>query len=88
MFNSDFHKIGEDFYSPTFGYPAQRIGSYDVELNEHSTLNGAGVDPYSKYVAPQKDWENKTRALSSSIGAHGESHCKKKQRKYNRVFGW
>lgn len=88
MFNSDFQQIGDDFYSPTFGYPAQRIRNYDMELIEHVTLNGLGQSPYSKRVAPQKDWENRTMALSGSIGSHGESHANKKLRKYSRVFNW
>jgi len=88
MYNSDFHQIGEEFYSPTFGYPAKRIRNYDMELNEHVTLNGLGHSPYSKRVAPQKGWENRTMARSRSLGSHGESHANKKMRKYARVFGW
>lgn len=88
MFMDDTYEIGERYYSPPFGYPPQRIGSYDNILRGHITLTGAGVDPVSKPVAKQKDWQEESLYLRGLAGDIGESHMVRKERRFNTVFGY
>lgn len=83
MFNLDTYDIGEQFYSPSFGYPPQRIGSYDVEIQERMTLNGLAE---SKTAAPQMDWEEGSQYLAGVIGSAGEPVQSKKNRRYGRAY--
>lgn len=84
MFNADVREIGEELYSPPFGYPKQRIGNYDDVLRGHITLTGI---PSSKPVAQQRDWGEESTYLRGLAGIVGESLTEKKRRRFQRVFG-
>ena len=84
MFNNDVNEIGKELYSPSFGYPPQRIGGYDEILRGHITLTGV---PTSKPVAQQKDWFQGSLYLQGLVGSIGESHREKKARRFNEVYG-
>ena len=95
MYNYDANEIGEELYSPTFGYPPQRIASYDVPLRGHITLtglSGAGVlapvhEQVSRAVGQQVEWQQESDYLQGLVG-DGESLEWKKERRYTRVFGY
>ena len=69
---SDMDFIGAKYYSPDAGYPPQRIGIYDTQLDQHQTLNGLAAGTaqrFEKSVAPRAGFTG--RAYAGNRPARG-----------------
>lgn len=61
----DVDLISVAYNSPDAGYPPQRIGIYDVQLEQHQTLNGLAAGTaqrFEKSVAPRMKFTGRAYA--------------------------